>query len=288
MDAGEVFAVGPHGQLVSIDASSGKERWRHDLVKEFNAVLPAYGFGSSPLVAGNSVIVQTGGEQGQGLMAFDRSSGRRLWNASHGTRAGYSSPVVATLGGTRQILAAAGDRVFAASPDDGRMLWSVAGPGDGESVANPPIVLPDDRVLLTFWNDAALIRIAQKDGAFTATEVWRSSRLRSAYGPTVHRDGFLYGFSGSFLLCLDAATGDVRWRQRMYEGSLVGVGQHLFVLGRASGILHVIEASPGGFAEVIRTSVFTAGATSITGPSVSGSRVYLRNVEEIVAQSIEG
>jgi outer membrane protein assembly factor BamB len=286
--AGRVFSLGPHGQLVALDAETGRERWRHDLVKEFDAVAPAYGFGTSPLVEGDAVLVQTGGERSRGLLAFDVASGRLLWSAPHGTRAGYSSPSVATLAGTRQVIAAAGDRVFAVAPGDGRMLWSVAGPGDPETVANPPIVLPGDRVLLTFWGESLLVKVARQGDGFAATEIWRSPRLRAAYSPTVYRDGFLYGFSGPYLLCMAADTGEVRWRQRMYEGTLVGVGAHLFVLVRTSGTLHVVQASPAGFAEVTRTPVFTAGATSITGPSVTGGRVYLRNVEEMVALAIQG
>jgi outer membrane protein assembly factor BamB len=288
VDGGDVFALGPHGMLVALDAASGKERWRHDLVKEFGAAPAAYGFGSSPLIDGSTVLVQTGGEKSRGLMAFERASGKLLWSAPHATRHGYSSPVTATLAGARQILAAAGDLIFAASPDDGRLLWSMKGPGDGEAVANPPTVLPDDRVLFTFWTEAVLVKVTRTDAAFTATEIWRSPRLRAAYSPTIYRDGFLYSFSGPFLVCLDAATGDVRWRQRLYEGTLVGAGPHLYVLVRTSGTLHVVDASPKGFSELAKTAVFTAGATSITGPSVAGGRVYLRNLEEIVALTIEG
>jgi hypothetical protein len=60
------------------------------------------------------------------------------------------------------------------------------------------------------------------------------------------------------------------------------------MLSRFSGELRVVRASPEGYSELLTTTVFTAGATSITGPSVSGGRVFLRNVEEIVALAIEG
>jgi outer membrane protein assembly factor BamB len=273
---------------VAFDAATGKERWRHDLVGEFQATPPIYGFGSSPLVDGSRVVVLTGGEKSRGMLAFDRATGRLLWSAPHAARPSYSSPVLATLAGARQILGAAGDRFFAVSPDDGRMLWSIAGPGDGEGVANPPIVLPGDRVLFTYWTESVLVGVTRRNDGFAATEIWRSPRLRASYSPTVYRDGFLYGFNGPFLLCRDAATGDVRWRQRMYEGTIVGLGRHVLVLVRTSGNLHVVEASPSGFSEVTRATVFTAGATSITGPSVAGGRVYLRNVEEMVALAIEG
>lgn len=288
VDGRDVFAVGPHGVLLALDLETGRERWRHDLVREFQAAAPIYGFGSSPLVDGNRVIVLTGGEQSRGLLAFDRVSGKLAWNTRHGVRGGYSSPAIGTLAGVRQIVAAAGDQMFGVSPADGRLLWTIAGPGDGEVVANPPQFVADDRVLLTTWTEAILLRVTTQGEALTAAEVWRSPRFRGAYSPTILRDGHFYGFAGPFLLCADAATGDVKWRHRMYEGALVGVGANLFVLGRASGDLHVIAASPAAFTEITKTAVLTPGATSMTGPSVAGNRVFVRNAEEIVALAIEG
>jgi outer membrane protein assembly factor BamB len=288
VQGGEVFALGPNGHLVGLDATTGKETWRHDLAKEFNAVAPAYGFASSPLIDGQLVYVPTGGEKSPGLLALDRRTGRLVWSAAPGQSASYSSPVIGTVAGTRQVISAAGDRIFAATPDAGRILWSVKGPGSGEGVANAPLILPDDRVLLTFWTEAVMLKVARDGEAFTATEVWRSPRLRSAYSPTIFREGFLYGFSGAFLLCMEASTGEIRWRERFYEGTLIGMGPHLLVLSRGSGNLHLVNASPTGFAEVFQAAVFTPGATSITGPSVTGNRVFLRNVEEIAAFTFEG
>ena len=288
VDGNDVFALGPHGTLVALDAVSGTVKWRHDLVKEFGAAAMIYGFGSSPLVEGATVLVQTGGEKSRGLLAFERASGRLQWSAPYGLRGGYSSPTIGTLAGTRQVIASAGDSAYAVSPSDGRLLWSVAGPGNGEGVANPPQLLPDDRVLITSWGEAVLLKISRQGNALTASEVWRSPRLRGAYSPTIHHDGHLYGFSGPFLICVDAGTGEVRWRERMYEGTLAGLGSHLLVLSRASGNLHVVRASPAGCTEVTRAAVFTPGATSMTGPSIAGRRIFVRNSEEIVALAIEG
>lgn len=288
VDGNDVYVVGPQGVLLALDAATGRERWRHDLVKDFGASPMIYGFGSSPLIDRGTVIVQTGGEKSRGLLAFERVTGKLQWNAPHGLRGGYSSPSVGTLAGTRQIVASAGDRVYAVSPADGKLLWSVAGPGDGEAVANPPQLLDDDRVLITFWGEAILLKIAWANETLAASEVWRSTRLRAAYSPTIHRDGHLYGFNGPFLTCVDATTGDIRWRHRLYEGTVVGLGANLLVLGRTSGNIHVVAASPGAFTEVARSTVLTPGSNSMTGPSVAGDRLFVRNSEEIVALLIEG
>jgi outer membrane protein assembly factor BamB len=288
VEGSDVFAVGPHGVVVALDLETGRERWRHDLVKGFQAAAPVYGFGSSPVVDGDRVIVMTGGEKSHGLLAFDRTTGKLAWNTTHAIRGGYSSPAIGTLAGVRQIVAAAGDQMFAVAPDTGKVLWTIAGPGDGETVANPPQFVSDDRVLLTTWNEAVLLRVAKQGDALSATEVWRSPRFRGSYSPTILRDGHFYGFAGAFLLCADATTGDIKWRQRMYEGTLIGVGANLFVLSRASGDLHVVAATPSAYTEIVKKAVLTPGATSMTGPSLAGRRVFVRNSEEIVALAIEG
>ena len=140
------------------------------------------------------------------------------------------------------------------APADGSLLWSVPGSGSDVEVANSPLALTGDRVLLTYWRDAVMLKISRRTGGFAASELWRSTMPRGANGPTIYRDGFLYGFAGAQLVCLDAATGEARWRERTGEGTLVGLGPHLLFLGQTSGDL---RASPDAFTEVLRTRVLT-------------------------------
>lgn len=287
IDAGDVFAVGPNGDVVALDQATGKERWRHNLVREFGAAVPGWGYGSSPLVEGTLVILPTGGPNSRGLLAFDRATGRLAWSAPHTKSLGYSSAVSASIAGARQIVVAGGDRIFAVSPE-GRQLWSVPGPGAEKEIANSPLVLPDDRVLLTFPEEALLLKVSQRGGVFTAAEVWRSPALRNANGPTIYRDGFLYGFGGPQLICMNAATGNIRWRERTDYATLVGLGPQLGLLGATSGDLRLLLASPEGFKENFRTRVFPPGVVSVTGPSLADGRVYVRNVREMAAFSLGG
>ena len=283
IDGDLVFAAGPHGHLVAIETATGRERWRHDLPQAFGAAVPPYGFAPSPLVEGGLVIVPTGGPNSRGLLAFARATGRLVWNAAHAKADGYSSAVAATVAGARQVVVAAGDRVFAVSPADGRLLWSIPGLGADKVIANPPLVLPGDRVLYSSWDESVMLKVSREGSAFGAAQVWRSPRLRAYNGPTVYRDGLLFAFVGPSLVCADAATGEVRWRERVGEGTLVGLGAHLLVLGQSSGELRAVRASPDGYAEVSRARVLTPDVVSVTGPSIAGGRIYLRNLREIAA-----
>jgi outer membrane protein assembly factor BamB len=287
VDGGRVYLVGPHGLLVALDAASGKIAWRHDLKAEYGAAVPGYGFATSPVLTGGLTIVQAGGEKQHHMLAFDAATGKLAWTAQHGAGAAYVTPVLATVHGVTQIVTVANDKVLGIKPSDGTLLWSHARPNENEP-SRPPLVLPDGRVLVHSWQEAALLKVTAEGGAFKAAEVWRSPLLKASYSPTVFHDGYLYGLNGQYLVCLDPAAGEVKWRQKVYGGNLILVDGHLVLLAESAGDLRVVEASPAGYKEKLKALVFNPGASSITGPSWAGGRIFVRNVEELVALEIGG
>jgi outer membrane protein assembly factor BamB len=283
VDGDDVFALGPHGHLIAVDVRTGKERWRHDLVNAFGAAAPTWGFAASPLIDGRLVIVPTGGPASRGLLAFDRASGRLVWHAAVAKATAYTSALSATIAGARQVIAVASDRVFAVQPSDGRLLWSAPGPGGTIEIANSALALPGDRLLLSSWEQSVMLGISSRDGVFSTREIWRSPRLRGSNGPTIYRNGFLYGFAGSMLICMNADTQEVRWRERTGAGTLIGFGDTLVILGDGSGDLQVAQVSPDAFTRRFRLPLLEAGTRAVTGPSFANGRLYVRNLKEIVA-----
>jgi outer membrane protein assembly factor BamB len=219
--------------------------------------MPGWGFGASPLIATDRVIVPSGGENSRGLLAFNRATGGLAWSIPHGKNPGYSSAVLATIGGVRQVVIVAGDEVFAVTPNEGRLLWTMIGPDPTDITSNPLLVIPGDRVLYSTWNLSVMGKVTRSCESFAAREVWRSPRVRAYNRPAIYRDGLLYTFTGPQLLCIDAATGDVKWHERVGAGTLMGMGANLAVLGQTSGELRIVRASPAGYEELSRMRVFT-------------------------------
>ncbi|MEM7355834.1 MAG: alpha/beta hydrolase-fold protein, partial [Acidobacteriota bacterium] len=91
----------------------------------------------------------------------------------------------------------------------------------------------------------------------------------------------LYGYSGNFLTCVDAATGEEVWKSRPPgQGELVLIDGHLVVLIR-SGEIVVAEATPEEYREVSRVQALDRGY--LTRPSFAGGKVYVRNLTDIAA-----
>lgn len=282
---GRILALNAFGKLFAFEAAGGKELWKRDLVAELGAVPPDYGFATAPLAVGQRLIVQAGGEKQNNLVALDPATGRTLWSSQPSTKHGYSSPVAATLAGVPQVVARTKDKLFGIDPETGKVLWSHPSVGDWESMQAPSL-LPGDRVLMTSWQESAVVQVAADAAGFKVSEVWRKPAFKGSYSPTVFHQGHLYGMNAAYLTCLDAATGDLKWREKVYNASLILVGGDLVLLGERSGNFHVVEASSTGFRERLKTRVFMPGARSVTGPVYAGGRFYLRNIEELVALEV--
>lgn len=279
VNEGRIFVADPHGRLFAFDQASGRELWRRDLKAELGAVPPYWGVASTPLPVGKILVVQAGGAESNNLVGLEAATGKTVWSSHPASKSGYSSPVPMTLAGVPQIVAATTDKVFGFKPEDGTILWSH--PSIGEP-RQSPAPMPGDRVLVTSWQEAAILRVTSEGGAWKVEELWKKPVLKSSYSPTVYHDGYLYGMNGAYLVCLSPETGEVKWREKVYNASLILVGSHLAVLGERSGNFQLVAATPEGFREKLQVRVFNPGARSLTGPVFAGGRFLLRNSEEIV------
>ena len=143
-----VFAVSGSGTLVAADRSTGRQVWKHDLPREFHSSSPNWGFATSPLVRGDLVLVEPGGQGGGSLAAFQKRDGELVWS-SHSDPAGYSSPLAVEFEGQRQILFFTARHLLSVTPEQGRVLWQVSWTTSHDVNAATPIWIPPDRVFIS-------------------------------------------------------------------------------------------------------------------------------------------
>src|SRR5579864_9195175 len=119
---GLVYALGANGDLHCLTAKDGKPKWSKNILSDNGAKNIHWAMSGSPLVVDEKVIVTPGGNNGKSIVAYDRLTGQPLWRALS-DRAAYTSPIVATLAGQRQIVWISGERALGASLEDGKLLW---------------------------------------------------------------------------------------------------------------------------------------------------------------------
>lgn len=283
VDDGIVYAIGTGGRLLAADQRTGETVWQVDLVEDFAAALPPYGYASSPLVVGDTLVVEAGGTKAA-FVALDRKTGRPVWTTGD-DRSAYSSPIEIEVGGVRQIVFWSAHGLHSVSADTGRALWQHSWEtlcpvtGDPLNTGTPIFVAPD-RIFISSGSGAAMIRLARTGDTFVAEKVWESSLLRADVNTGLLADGQLYTFDHGTLKSVDADTGRIRWKARGFRrGSLIAADGRLIVLGEG-GNLALVAATPEGYVE--QASARLLEGRSWTTPTLAGGRLYLRNQEEIV------
>lgn len=200
---GRVFVLGAMGEFRAIDAATGRTLWRTNILADAGAANTDHGTSASPLVVDNTVVVLPGGSNGQSVVAYDRQSGKRAWSSLH-DRPAYSSPMLVTLAGVRQILAHTEMRLAGLSPENGTLLWEF--PWRTPYASAQPLITAPDRVFISAESDAAMLQLAAgADGQLMARELWRTTRMNNKFTSAVLHDGFIYGLDEAILACIDAS-----------------------------------------------------------------------------------
>lgn len=288
---GKVYSLGATGVLVCLDLASGTKKWKENVLEAHHDPNLTWGMSGSPLVYNKLVVVNPGAQAPQAadfaLVALDRENGKRVWNA--GThKAGYASPMLATLGGKRQILIFDGVGVGGHDAETGAELWRYPWTTqEGINVAQP-LVLGEDRVFISsgYGVGGAVIQVEEKDGAWSAREIWKNILLRCRFTSPVLREGHIYGLNEGVLVCLDAKDGKRRWQGGKYRhGQILLNGDQILVLGE-QGELALVKADPEKFTELARIQAIEGKTWNY--PALAGGYAFVRNHLEMAVYDLVG
>jgi outer membrane protein assembly factor BamB len=278
---GRLYSVGATGILNCLDAATGRAVWSVNFLTDNEAGNDVHGTCASPSVDGDRVLVCPTGEGGPSLVAYHAATGEKLWTA--GTdRARYSSPMVATLGGVRQILLATHAGVTGHDTDSGKVVWNAAWANPEGVTASQPVVTGPDTVLLStaYGKGAAVFRVARSGDGWSADEVWSNLTLKAKFSTPVLYRGHVYGLDDGILTCIEPRTGRRRWKDGRYgHGQLLLAGDRLLVQTE-SGPVVLVEPSPEGLRERGRSEAL-AGKTWNT-VALAGRLLLVRNDREAV------
>jgi outer membrane protein assembly factor BamB len=271
-----VYALGATGILNCLDLETGKLLWSKDVVRDAKAKVNEWGMSSSPLIVDDMVVISAGGRDNRSLDAYRASTGEPVWGA--GTDgAGYSSPCLVTLAGVAQILIFNDGGVSAHDPVTGTNLWKYHWPG-GNPHVSMPIVLPNDRLLVSsgYGVGSELVQV-QRDpgGAFHATRIWKSTRLKAKFTNLVQRDGYIYGLDDGVMTCLDASSGEQKWKDGRYGHGQEILVKDVLLVGAESGEVILLDPNPKEARELARFSALPGKTWN--PPALAGEYLVVRN-----------
>lgn len=308
-----VITFGVTSWLHAVDLKTGKILWKHDCATEFAVPQYFFGSGSSPIVSGDIVMVNLGGEGGLCVAGFDLKTGAVKWKTNHESGQSYASPIMATLQGqSRAVFFTGGE----SKPSTGSVLSIDPKTGGVDDAffwranrytsvnASSPIPCGPNRV---FVSQAYVDSGSECNGGVMLemnaerkwTALWKAPALGCHWMTPVYLDGYIYAFSGEKeyaceLVCYDAASGKLVWKEQpswettlpdgrkipmgFKRGSLLRVDGRFLCLGEW-GTLAWLDLSPKGMTILSKTQPFIS-QQSWTMPAISHGLLYLTQHEK--------
>ncbi|HLM99068.1 MAG TPA: PQQ-binding-like beta-propeller repeat protein [Bryobacteraceae bacterium] len=285
-DDGRIYALGGTGEFRCLDAATGKVLWKRNILTDNGAINLLWGMAASPLVVDGKVIVQPGGRGGKSVVAYDKLTGEPVWK-SLDDKASYTSPVIANMGGERQIIVVSGTRVVGLRLKDGGLLWQYPWYTSPEVNSAEPVFLDDHRFFVSsgFDHGGVLLDVSREGDAFNVKPVWTTKRMKTRFNTAVYYQGDLYGLDEGILACIDAANGELKWKGGRYGyGQVLLASGHLIVMTE-DGDLVLVKASPEKLQEVSRVPALEGKTWNY--PAIDNGRLLVRNTTEMAAFQIQ-
>ena len=276
---GKVFLFGAEGMLHAVDLASGKKIWGADTFKQFGVRKGYFGAAGSPLVAAGRVILNVGGRDGAGIVAFDAQSGKLLWTSGN-DEASYSSGVAATLGGKKYAVFFTRNGLMVVEPATGKPAYSMRWRARNAASVNAatPLVMGDSIFISASYETGAAL--VQWNGGQPKV-VWSSDdAMSNHYATSVHKDGYLYGFhgrqeQGQAFRCIELKSGKVMWSEDGFGAGSVTLVNGVLLIVRENGEIDTAAASPKEFKRQKRAHALTGVVRAF--PAVADGMVFVRN-----------
>lgn len=277
---GRLYALGAAGELRCLDAETGKRIWSRNILADNDAQNLQWGMAAAPLIVDGKVIVLPGGPGGKSVVAYDQRTGAPVWKALDDKQA-YTSPMLVTLAGKRQLLVVSAQRIMGLTVEAGSLLWEYPWTTEYDINVAQPIVIGANRVFLSasYGHGSTLLEVTPAEKGFQVRKMWANTHMKNKFSSPVLYEGYIYGLDEAILACISAETGELKWK-----GGHYGYGQALLASGHLivtteEGDLALVKATPERHQEVARFSAISGKTWNV--PALAEGYLLVRNAEEM-------
>jgi len=280
---GKVYTVSRLGLVLCLDAKSGKRVWSRSLLKDLHGRKPTWDYSMSVLIDGKKVIVVPGAGSGT-VAALDAATGKTIWQGGGNDIPGYATPVLATINKVRQYVVFTGKSLIGVDTNSGKLLWRCPWETSNDVNAACPIV-SGNHVFITsdYGKGCALVEVVGK----TAKIKWQNRSIMSHFSAPIFSNGFIYSTSDpGKLVCMEFATGKVRWEQRGFEkGGVSAADGVLLAFEGNTGNLVMVKMAPDKYTELGRFRPL--GGQSWTAPVMANGKLIIRNQKTLACLALK-
>ena len=292
VDGDRIFTLGGDGTLACVLAKDGKEVWRRTM-SEVGGKRPDWGYTESVLVDGAQVVCTPGGGAGA-IAAFDKATGKSLWQSKEFTDgAQYASIVKATINGEPQYVQLTQQHIVGMSPKDGALLWTQDFQGKVAVIPTP--IVKGNQVYVSAGYGVGCVSVRIESGN-KVSPVYENKVMKNHHGGVILVGDYLFGHSdGGGWICQKFLTGEQVWSEKgkLGKGAIGFADGMFYCISEDGGDVALIEASPTGWSEKGRfkldpqTTIRNPQGRIWTHPVIANGKLYLRDQDLIHCYAVK-
>lgn len=279
-----LFSIGMTGIVTAYDAASGKPLWTKPASPPTQYTTHSF----SPIIEGSNVIFHVGGQDEGALTAFDMASGTVKWRWA-GDGPGYGSPVVVTLGGTRQIVTGTQAKIVGVEVANGALLWELPFPTQATTNSLTPLFYGQTFIIGGNGRPLEAYAPTKRDNTWVVVKVWENAdvMMRMSNGIIVGDTVFSLSTknAGQYFIA-DAKTGKTIWTsegRQATNASIWKAGDTVLSM-ESDGELVVMRVSATA-AEPVRRYKLSDEETW-GAPSLAGNRLFVKSVNTLALWTV--
>ncbi len=281
-DGKHLYVLFGTGDLLCLDFA-GKPVWIRSLAQEYGPFRNRWGMGTSPILAGDLLVVQVDHWSQSYLLGVDPLTGENRWKTDRDASVNWSTPVAVKVKGQTELIVQGTYRAMGYDAATGSELWMVRGMGQ-QCIPSPAVFYhhkDSDLLLASSGESTMAIRLDGKTGELTRSNVvWTNAKAGAFISSPVVYQGHVY-ISGDrgMGLCLDARSGKMVWKKRLgdhfHASPVAGDGKVYFAT--SEGIVRVVRA--GADYELLAENNMAEAV--MAAPAISDGQLFIRGEKHL-------
>jgi outer membrane protein assembly factor BamB len=276
------YLFGASGDLHCVNRETGRTVWTRAAGAEYSAADGYFGFGSTPIVVDELLLVNVGGTSGAGIVAFALDTGKTVWKATD-EAASYSSPSVVTLDDKPHALFVTRSQALAIVPTTGEVRFHIPFGRRGPTVnAATPLILGQRMFLTSSYGVGCLL--ARLGTGQPDIELTSDNLLSCHYNTPILVDNHLYGVHGredvgrAELRCVDLSARKVTWNVPDFGVANMILADSKLLILKVDGTLLLADPDTKRFAK--RAEATVSEHTTRALPALSAGKLYFRDNDQ--------
>ena len=285
-DGERIYVGGMKDRLVAVNIKDGTFAWNVDFTEREGTPVPSFGFASSPLVDGDAVYVLAG----CAVTKINAKTGETIWRAMEDKRAMYgsafSSPVIATICGKRQLVAQTRSTLGGIDLETGEVLWSYEVKAFRNMNILTPTVIGDQVFTATYGGGSSLFEVRKSADGLAVEKLWGTKTEGYMSSPIAIGDYVYLHGRDKKLRCISLETGRETWVSDEKFGeywSSVSNGSKILALD-SDGELILLNANPKEM-EILGRLEVSPDSPTWAHLAISGDEVFVRDLTGVTAYS---